>query len=288
MTGACPRCPTDAPLTTGHGALGEHICPRCNGRFLPPVLTERVLTRELGHTPEFLRALASHFAGARLTCPGCALKMSAVTLRGTPVDLCLHCGGLWLDRGELTRLTVGRHVEVDVPPLLGAPPPSPVAFPPTPRVVEHWLLTTNLVGELDLRPTAAMRSSTHVGCVGFTALAALVAVGTGLSSWAWSVGVGVVALAMGLTDWHAVASPGRINVHYSLFGLRWMRRVAGRRVLEHRARCDDEGRWTYTVRTRGPTWRSWEFGRSSSNGEAINELAEALHQATGWDIDLGE
>lgn len=46
--------------------------------------------------------------------------MRPLRLHGVLVDLCFACGGLWLDGGELTSLTAGRHAEIGgtTPPVL--------------------------------------------------------------------------------------------------------------------------------------------------------------------------
>jgi Zn-finger nucleic acid-binding protein len=38
-----------------------------------------------------------------LTCVKCTSVLDRATFEGLEVDLCPHCGGLWLDRGEITR-----------------------------------------------------------------------------------------------------------------------------------------------------------------------------------------
>ncbi|MBM4283299.1 MAG: hypothetical protein FJ137_21990, partial [Deltaproteobacteria bacterium] len=112
------------PLASGQGALGEDVCPRCRGRFLNGALTERVVIDELGVERGILRELAGFFSGARLPCAGCGAAMRPLGLRGVAVDLCLGCGGLWLDAGELSRLSGGRYGEfggVEVPAVAGSP-----------------------------------------------------------------------------------------------------------------------------------------------------------------------
>jgi Zn-finger nucleic acid-binding protein len=96
----------------GSGLLGEAVCPRCQGRFLPGEVTDRVVVDELGIGRDVLRALTNFSAGRSLRCSGCGAGMRALQLRGVPVDLCLACGGLWLDAGELRRLSAGRHAEI--------------------------------------------------------------------------------------------------------------------------------------------------------------------------------
>ena len=40
-------------------------------------------------------------------CPKCGMDLATVQLRGTEVDACGSCGGLWLDAGELEKLQEG-------------------------------------------------------------------------------------------------------------------------------------------------------------------------------------
>src|SRR5690606_21749462 len=105
----CPRC--GGALAEERGALFEDVCPAGHGRFLPPAAAERLLFDEEGLDRETLRELAAHFAGQRLLCPGCGASMSPLTVRAVAADLCLSCGGLWLDEGELAKLSGGRHAE---------------------------------------------------------------------------------------------------------------------------------------------------------------------------------
>lgn len=113
----CPRC-HDVELDVGKGSVGEDVCGGCGGRFLAPEISERVVVVELGFERELLREIAALFSGLRIACPGCESMMSPMRLRGVTVDLCLGCGGLWLDAGELRRLTSERHEEI------GAKPPA--------------------------------------------------------------------------------------------------------------------------------------------------------------------
>ncbi len=53
--------------------------------------------------------LAESFGGRRFACGHCQAKMRSLILRGVDVDLCFHCGALWLDRGELELLSNNRH-----------------------------------------------------------------------------------------------------------------------------------------------------------------------------------
>jgi len=40
-------------------------------------------------------------------CPKCVQTMTTVTLTGVEVEICPGCGGMYLDQGELERLTQG-------------------------------------------------------------------------------------------------------------------------------------------------------------------------------------
>ncbi len=127
MAAACPRCSTadaEVPLVPGAGTLGEAVCPRCGGRVLDEAAVQRVIIDEHGITRATLRELAGHFGRPNLRCPGCGQRMHPVQLRQVPLDLCTGCGALWLDAGELWRLSEGRWVEV-----AGPAPPAPESAP---------------------------------------------------------------------------------------------------------------------------------------------------------------
>jgi Zn-finger nucleic acid-binding protein len=108
----CPRC--SVALVPEDGA-GER-CPTCGGHHLGVEMAAPLLEREVGRNIEELKTIAGMFGGTRLPCPGCGGDQSPVTLRGVPVDLCLSCGALWLDGGELSALTGGRLAETPPPP----------------------------------------------------------------------------------------------------------------------------------------------------------------------------
>lgn len=64
-----------------------------------------------------------------LTCVKCNSVLDRATFEGLEVDLCPRCGGLWLDRGEITR--AARLPEAEIARLRGllssssGPPPLP-------------------------------------------------------------------------------------------------------------------------------------------------------------------
>ena len=40
-----------------------------------------------------------------MKCPKCGMDLQEIDLRGVMIDRCFHCGGLYLDDGELEKLT---------------------------------------------------------------------------------------------------------------------------------------------------------------------------------------
>lgn len=40
-----------------------------------------------------------------MRCPKCGMELRTVALRGVDADLCFDCGGVFLDRGEIDRLS---------------------------------------------------------------------------------------------------------------------------------------------------------------------------------------
>lgn len=110
-------------LAPGAGALGEAVCHQCGGRLLDEAAVERVIVLEHGIARPTLRELAGHFGRPRLPCPACRLRMHPVRLRAIDLELCTGCGAVWLDAGELARLSEGRWDEVagPVPPAQLAP-----------------------------------------------------------------------------------------------------------------------------------------------------------------------
>jgi Zn-finger nucleic acid-binding protein len=66
---------------------------------------EALLHRDLDLEIAELHELARSYAGKSLNCPCCIAKMSPLQLKGESVDLCLGCGALWLDPGEIQAIT---------------------------------------------------------------------------------------------------------------------------------------------------------------------------------------
>ena len=39
-----------------------------------------------------------------LSCPRCRVKMKKLVKKGVVIDVCMRCGGMWVDNGELEKL----------------------------------------------------------------------------------------------------------------------------------------------------------------------------------------
>lgn len=134
----CLRCPAQQ-LVEGAGVLHEAVCPGCRGRLLDGDATMRRLQDHCGLDRALVGELCAHFKG-RTPCPACGRGMSLVPVVGVAIDLCGSCGSLYLDAGELTRLSRGALVEVGAatPKDAFRPPPSsqPVSSssPPAPAL----------------------------------------------------------------------------------------------------------------------------------------------------------
>lgn len=77
---------------------------------------QRVIVEEHGVSRDTLREMAGHFGRPLLGCPSCGQRMHPIRVRALTLDLCTGCGAVWLDAGELTRLSEGRWEEVAGPP----------------------------------------------------------------------------------------------------------------------------------------------------------------------------
>src|SRR5262245_13496787 len=100
---ACPRCQQPLQKLVQHGVVALR-CGGCGSAFYPPA----ELRRALGGQPN-LGAMASLSleAEAGLRCPACPSTLQERRASGDArllVDLCGTCGGVLLDKGELSRL----------------------------------------------------------------------------------------------------------------------------------------------------------------------------------------
>jgi hypothetical protein len=57
---------------------------------------------------ELARLKAAHF----MKCPKCGFDLETVGFKGLKIDRCFHCGGTWLDQGELETLAGHEHDDI--------------------------------------------------------------------------------------------------------------------------------------------------------------------------------
>ena len=104
----CPRC--NLPLgVEEHGDIVMETCDRCLGRWMDPDDLKAIL--DVIRLPVRGQAVRT---GVDLTdvtedalCPRCAEPMQPFNYAGDSgviLDKCPHCGGLWLDKGDLERV----------------------------------------------------------------------------------------------------------------------------------------------------------------------------------------
>jgi hypothetical protein len=104
----CPRCAE--PLVAGTGALGEAACAGCGVRFLDAPTVEQVRELFLKIEPSLFHEMAR--AGVpSAACPRCRTSLRVQRVRSVTVDLCIGCGGMLLDPGELLALSRGAVAE---------------------------------------------------------------------------------------------------------------------------------------------------------------------------------
>lgn len=98
-----PSCPVDgAPFVSREPPLGDaRVCTQCGGAWLEWRLVERLLSAQAAASAR--RAAAAAPLGPRRCPVGCG-RLAQWDLLGIAVDTCQSCGGLWLDKGEATRI----------------------------------------------------------------------------------------------------------------------------------------------------------------------------------------
>ncbi|GAG56919.1 unnamed protein product [marine sediment metagenome] len=78
------------------------VCPKCNGIWLDKgelgkLLEDRKLTN-------YLTKHIGTKSRSPMVCPRCGMTMDIEKAGDIEVDVCLTCGGVWLDEGELEKL----------------------------------------------------------------------------------------------------------------------------------------------------------------------------------------
>jgi len=78
------------------------VCPKCQGIWLDKgelqkILKDRKLT-------DYLTKHIGTKSKSPMVCPRCGMTMDLEKAEDVEVDVCLSCGGVWLDAGELETL----------------------------------------------------------------------------------------------------------------------------------------------------------------------------------------
>jgi Zn-finger nucleic acid-binding protein len=78
------------------------VCPKCNGIWLDKGELGKVLKdRKLA---DYLTKHIGTKSRSPMVCPRCGMTMDIEKADDIEVDVCLNCGGVWLDEGELLGL----------------------------------------------------------------------------------------------------------------------------------------------------------------------------------------
>lgn len=100
----CPKCSTKMESLTFAGIEIDN-CPFCNGCWLDKGEAGQ-MTRARGNAR--IQVELQDSKPSELTCPRCRSTSMLVGAHSQKtnliLDVCQKCGGIWLDRGELTTL----------------------------------------------------------------------------------------------------------------------------------------------------------------------------------------
>jgi hypothetical protein len=89
--------------------LVEERCAGCGGSLLAKESASVLVQDYLQIDATMLAELQSFTRATPLDCPSCSSPMLLLRLKGNDVDRCPSCEALWLDGGELQKLTAGRY-----------------------------------------------------------------------------------------------------------------------------------------------------------------------------------
>lgn len=102
------HCPLDASQMTDEPLGSEQVqrCTVCSGVFVSGHILNEVRAHSVlqFHQRSNVAATATPTL-SRVTCPNDSGQMVAVTYKGIEIDVCPKCHGVWLDHGELEKIT---------------------------------------------------------------------------------------------------------------------------------------------------------------------------------------
>jgi Zn-finger nucleic acid-binding protein len=107
----CPRCQAAKvlkPVSYAEGGVTAegHQCPKCKGHFFDRKQYGAIAAVPTQESVSFSKLPDAHAQLVPLRCPGCdtedtMVKAQAKKEQRVTIDMCLSCGGIWLDGGEL-------------------------------------------------------------------------------------------------------------------------------------------------------------------------------------------
>lgn len=78
------------------------VCPKCHGVWLDKGELDKILKDK--KLSNYLTKHVGTKSRSPMVCPRCGNTMDLETAEDVEVDVCLSCGGVWLDEGELEEL----------------------------------------------------------------------------------------------------------------------------------------------------------------------------------------
>jgi Zn-finger nucleic acid-binding protein len=78
------------------------VCPKCNGIWLDKGELNKILKDK--KLSNYLTKHIGTKSTSPMVCPRCGMTMDIERAEDIEVDVCLSCGGVWLDEGELEDL----------------------------------------------------------------------------------------------------------------------------------------------------------------------------------------
>ena len=103
----CPACGTNMAVVKLKAGISVDECPACCGLWLDHGELETLSAMTTPPKRLLIRkepAVQQVRPEGTRPCPHCAEPMTVTTVKGTRLDLCPVCKGLFLDQGELNRL----------------------------------------------------------------------------------------------------------------------------------------------------------------------------------------
>jgi Zn-finger nucleic acid-binding protein len=104
MNITCVKC-TSVLDKSRVGEIEVDVCPSCGGLWLDKGEIERIGTASNPDVDSLRKELTggaqAGLSDTLTACPSCPGKLREVRLGRVMVDVCVSCGGMFLDRGEL-------------------------------------------------------------------------------------------------------------------------------------------------------------------------------------------